>query len=138
MLRQVYNISWREKVTNKELFGNTEKLSSIICRNRLKLAGHTFRDKTSPAHQLVTWIPKHGTTRRGRPTGTYVDTLLRETGLNDELEKCMEDRDVWRLFSSRRLHGAVCLCQFWLIFHVNIAVNWLILDHFWMISGHFM
>ena len=43
MLRQVYNISWREKVTNKELYGNTEKLSSIICRNRLKLAGVTFR-----------------------------------------------------------------------------------------------
>ena len=55
MLRQVYNISWREKITNMELYGNTEKLSSIIRRNMLKLAGHVYRDKTSPAHQLVTW-----------------------------------------------------------------------------------
>ena len=93
MLRKVYNVTWREKISNKELYGKTEKLSSVIRRNRLKLAGHVYRDKASPVHQLVTWIPKHGTTSRGRPTQSYVYTLLRDTGLKDtnELEKCMED-----------------------------------------------
>ena len=101
MLRKVYNVTWTEKISNKELYGKTEKLSSVIRRNRLKLAGHVYRDKASPVHQLVTWIPKHGTTSGGRPTQSYVDTLLRDTGLKDtnELEKCMEDRDVWRQFS---------------------------------------
>ena len=108
MLRQVLNISWKDKITNKELYGEAEKLSSIIQRRRLKLAGHVYRDENSPARHLVTWIPKHGHTTKGRPTGTYIDTLLRDTGLHDvnELEKCMGDRDVWRQFSSRRRQDA--------------------------------
>ena len=108
MLRKVLNISWKDKITNRELYGEAEKLSTIIQRRRLQLAGHVYRDENSPARHLVTWIPKHGKTTQGRPTGTYIDTLLRDTGLHDvnELEKCMGDRDVWRQFSSRRRQDA--------------------------------
>ena len=108
MLRKVLNISWKDKITNRELYGEAEKLSSIIQRRRLQLAGHVYRDVNSPARHLVTWIPKHGKPTQGRPTGTYIDTLLRDTGLHDvnELEKCMGDRDVWHQFSSRRRQDA--------------------------------
>ena len=53
MLRKVYNVTWKDKITNKELYGNIIKLSSVIRRRRLQLAGHSFRDQTSPAHHLV-------------------------------------------------------------------------------------
>ena len=68
MLKKVFNVTWRDKISNEEPYGKLEKVTSIIRRNRLQLAGHVYRDKASPTHQLVTWIPKHGTTSRGRPT----------------------------------------------------------------------
>ena len=105
ILRMVINISWKDKVTNKALYGNLERVSATIRRRRLALAGHTFRDKSSPAHKILTWIPTHGGRTRGRPPTNYVDTLLRDTDLENvkELESCMEDRVVWRQRSSRRL-----------------------------------
>ena len=101
MLRKVYNVTWRNKISNKELYGKSEKLSSKIRRQRLQLAGHVYRDQESPVHHLVTWIPRHGKRSRGRPTETYVDTLLRDTGLNNtnEVEAGMKNRYSWRLFS---------------------------------------
>ena len=102
MLRKVHNVTWKDKVTNKELYGDMVKISSLIRRRRLQLAGHSFRDQTSPAHHLVTWSPKHGRKARGRPVQTFVDTLLRDTGLCSvkELEFCMLDRKVWHSFGS--------------------------------------
>ena len=104
MLRMVLNISWKDKVTNEVLYGHLEKVSWTIRKRRLALSGHIFRDKSSPAQKLITWIPTHGKRKRGRPTTTYVDTLLRDTDLEnvEDLERCMEDRVVWRLISSRR------------------------------------
>ena len=101
-LRKVFNVTWKDKITNKELYGDMSKLSSIIRRRRLQLAGHSFRDQTSPAHQLVTWSPKHGRKARGRPVQTFLETLLRDTGLCSvkELESCMLDRKVWHSFGS--------------------------------------
>ena len=102
MLRKVHNVTWKDKITNKELYGDMVKISSIIRRRRLQLAGHSFRDQTSPAHHLVTWSPKHGRKARGRPVQTFLDTLLRDTGLCSvkELESCMLDRKVWHSFGS--------------------------------------
>ena len=73
---------------------------------RLELAGHTHRDKTSPAHFTVTWQPAHGESSRGRPPTSFVDTLLRDTGLDDiaQLKQCMSDRVVWRNLSRGQTH----------------------------------
>ena len=73
-------------------------ISQVIQATRVKLAGHVFRDKKSPAHQLVTWDPVHGKISRGKPSNTFIDTLLRDTGLRSpaEIEKYMEDRALWR------------------------------------------
>ena len=70
----------------------------------MKLAGHVLRDKSSPAHMTITWQPTHGTANRCRPKATFVDTLLRDTNLETtaDLEKCMENRDIWRLMSESR------------------------------------
>ena len=103
MLRKVYNMDSQAKVPNSSLYRGLRPISETIRTRRLKLAGHTFRDKTSPAHHTVTWVPHHGSRSRGRPTTTFVDTLLRDTNLatTAELEACMENRDVWRCLSSR-------------------------------------
>ena len=103
MLRKVYNLDGRYNITNSELYGSLSLISDTMKSRRLKLAGHTFRDKTSPAHLTVTWDPQHGSMSRGRPSTTFVDSLLRDTGLNNtaELEACMADRDLWRCLSSR-------------------------------------
>ena len=83
MLRKVYNIDGRTNITNNELYGSLSYISNTIRSRRLKLAGHTFRDKSSPAHLTVTWDPQHGRLSRGRPTTTFVDSLLRDTGINN-------------------------------------------------------
>ena len=105
MLRMVLNIRWDEHITNEALYGSLSKVSNTIRSRRLQLAGHVFRDVSSPAHLTVTWKPTHGNIKSGRPTTTYVDTLLRDTGTDNvkELESCMKDRDIWRRFSSRCL-----------------------------------
>jgi hypothetical protein len=104
MLRKVYNIDGHTNINNTELYGGLSVISATIKRRRLKLAGHTFRDKSSPAHLTVTWDPHHGQASRGRPTTTFVDLLLRDTGLANtaELESCMADRAQWRVIIKSR------------------------------------
>ena len=101
MLRKVLNIGWNEKFSNDTLYGSLCKITNTIKSRRLKLAGHVFRDKTSPAHLTVTWMPSHGYANRGKPKTTFVDTLLADTGSSTiaELETIMSDRKQWRSYS---------------------------------------
>ena len=103
MLRMALNISWKDHVTNQVLYGSLPKISEVIRKRRLQLAGHCFRDKSAPVSKLVTWNPMHGKCSVGRPARSYVDILLEDTDINnvDELEKCMDDRNLWRSLSSR-------------------------------------
>ena len=43
MLEVVYNISWQQHITNKELYGDLPKVSEKVAARRLKLAGHCLR-----------------------------------------------------------------------------------------------
>ena len=54
MLRTVLNVNALDKIKNVDLYGDLPPISQIIQTNWLKLAGHVFRAKTYPAHQLVT------------------------------------------------------------------------------------
>ena len=103
MLKKVYNIKGITKISNERLYKGLSPVSDIIKARRLRLAGHTFRDQTSPAHLTVTWDPSHGTLSRGRPAHTLIDTLLRDTGLDNirELECCMSEKNEWRNRVSR-------------------------------------
>ena len=97
MLTKVKNVSWQDKIANKTLYGKLKPVTQIIHEHRMGLAGHVYRDKTSPTHKTILWQPKHGTMGPGRPKATFVDTLLRDTKLlsTTDLESCMKDRDVW-------------------------------------------
>jgi len=60
---------------------------------RLKLAGHCARHPEEAGFNLVLWVPDRGDRGRGRPTGTFIDTLMRDTGLQlEEMHACMQDK----------------------------------------------
>jgi len=89
MLRKALNISWREHVTNELLYEDLPKISTKIQTRRLKLAGHCARHPEEAASNPVLWVPDRGSRGRGRPTGTFMDTLMSDTGLQlEEMPAC--------------------------------------------------
>ena len=104
MLRKIKNIDWQAKLTNKQLYGKLKPITDTIRERRLRLAGHVHRDQSSPAHKTILWQPKHGAPARGRPTTTLVDTLLKDTNLNNtaDLDACMTNRTVWKKICGAR------------------------------------
>ena len=53
MLRAVTNKSWRDHLTNEQLYGNIPKISKSIRMHRLRFAGHSWRSKYEVASDLV-------------------------------------------------------------------------------------
>ena len=93
----VLNISWKAKLTNKQLYGNLPKLTEIVKERRLQLAGHCVRHEDEIAHHLVLWEPTRR--RRNRRRGiTFIDNLKEDTGLEcaGELKVMMNNRKVWK------------------------------------------
>ena len=98
LLRTVFNVSWSDHLTNRELYGNLPKVTEKIRERRLKLAGHCVRHSEEVASNLVLWKPSHGKPNRGRKRKTYLDNLMNDTNMErvDELQSLMMDRDLWR------------------------------------------
>ena len=95
MLRRVKNISWKDRLSNAQLYGQIPRLSIIIKRRRLALAGHVAQHN-EPAKILLFWTPEE-CRRRGRPSITLKDILHKVTGLtSNELRTAMADRQIWR------------------------------------------
>ena len=94
MLRTALNVSWRDHLTNKDLYGHLPKVSSKIRERRMRVAGHCVRHKEEEASKLVLWQPQHGQTKRGRPKTTYMHALLEDTGfpIIGELKTAMLDQ----------------------------------------------
>ena len=98
MLRMVLNISWRQHITNKELYGELPKPSERIREARLRIAGHCVRHPEEEASKVVLWQPARGTTNRGRRHFTFIDNLKKDTGLESvsEIKTAMLDKTTWR------------------------------------------
>lgn len=97
MLRAVLNVSWKDHVTNKELYGKLLPITDVIRERRLRFAGHCFRNKNELASSLLLWTPTHGSRKSGRPCKTYIDQLTTDTGLTiTELPQAMNDRKEWK------------------------------------------
>ena len=106
MLRAVYNINWKQHITNKELYGDLPKLSQKIRERRTRFAGHSYRSKNEPVAKLIHWTPKHGNRKPGRPPLTYVDVLKQDTGLDvTDMGTAMQDRRIWRAVVVRGHHS---------------------------------
>ena len=104
MLRTVLNVSWKQHMTNEELYGNLPKISHRIQIRRTRFAGHCFRSE-EPVSKMILWAPKHGYKKPGRPALTYIDIIKKDTGWDFESVKtAMQDRDVWRAIVDRGQH----------------------------------
>ena len=98
MLRMALNVDWKQRKTNKEVYGNLPRATMKIQERRMRLAGHIHRHPELVANRLLFWEPTHGVRSRGRPATTYVDSLRADTGLNDtgEMGGLMADRVLLR------------------------------------------
>ena len=98
MLRMALNISWKQKLTNTQLYQELPPVSQKIQARRMKLAGHCVRHPEEVASDLVLWEPTEGKTNRGRRTISYIDNLKEDTGVSTtaEIRTLMMDRDLWR------------------------------------------
>ena len=57
MLRMVFNVSWQNKLTNKDYMVNLPPVSSKVGFRRLKLASHCVKHPEEEASKLVLWQP---------------------------------------------------------------------------------
>ena len=98
LLRMAMGVSWKDHVTNEELYGSLPLVSLKIQERRMRLAGHCIRHEEEKASKLVLWEPIEGTRNRGVQPAPYIDNLLRDTGAENtrELRSLMEDRTDWR------------------------------------------
>ena len=93
MLRTIY-ISWRDHITNKLLYGHLPRISTVVKRRRLALAGHVSCHN-EPAELVLLWSPEVKR-RVGRPYITIKTLLEKDTGLSGtQLLVAMEDRASW-------------------------------------------
>ena len=80
MLRAALNRSWKDHLTNKELYGNIPLISKAIQQQRLRFAGHCWRSKEELAGDVLLWDPPHGRRTQGRPKKTFINQLMDDTG----------------------------------------------------------
>ena len=105
MLRMAQNVSWKTHMTNKDLYGSLPKVSEMIRKNRLRIAGHCIRHSEEEAAKVFLWEPTTGHIGRGRRPINYIDILKIDTGLEEtnNLKAVMEDRNLWKgIVSSAR------------------------------------
>jgi hypothetical protein len=60
MLRAALNISWKEHKTNTELYKGIPPITQTIKMQRMRLAGHVWRNKNELASDVLLWQPTHG------------------------------------------------------------------------------
>ena len=98
MLLMCLNITWKQKLTNEQLYQELPLVANKVAERRMKLAGHCIRHPELTASSFVLWKPSKGKTSRGRPAISYIDNLRRDTGLVEvtEIKTAMQDRMQWR------------------------------------------
>jgi len=108
MLRMCLGISWKQKLTNIQLYRELPKVTNKIAERRMKLAGHCIRHPELSASTLVLWKPTKGTPNPGKPAITYIDNLCDDLGVEDEeeIKTKMNDRVQWRELSGLVRAGA--------------------------------
>ena len=102
LLRFALNISWRDKMSNDNLYMSLPRVSQRIKKLRLQFAGHCFRDKTQIVKDLLFWKPKESMRAGQGRRLTYDKLLTKDTGrTSEELQKDMESREEWRKYINK-------------------------------------
>ena len=57
LLRMAQNISWKNKISNEQLYNGSPIAKFIISEIMLNLAGHCIRHKEEMTHNIIVWTP---------------------------------------------------------------------------------
>lgn len=102
-LRTIMKVTWKDKVTNKEILERTglTPMEDMLIRKNLRWTGHIMRmpQDRLPKQILFSQLPV-GSRKRGRPRLRFKDTVKRNLkrrniNLNSWPELC-NDRSIWR------------------------------------------
>ena len=67
LLRMVFNVHWKEHMTNEELYGTMMRVTDKIQEHRMWFAGHNIRQVGTPSSKLIlganAWTRFKGTAR---------------------------------------------------------------------------
>ena len=72
LLRADLNISLRDHISNKELYGDLPPVSTSLQICRLKFIAHCWRSKNETVSPLLLWDPKPGSRSRERPATIFI------------------------------------------------------------------
>ena len=97
MLRAIMNVSWKEHMTNRELYNNIPIITSSIREQRMRFAGYCRRSNNELVSDVLLWTPKNGKRSRVRPAKKFVDQMVEDTECEvEELINLMDNRDEWK------------------------------------------
>ena len=102
--RRMMKVSWREHMTNEEVFKRANESRSFM-RNlktrRANMIGHTLRHNGMLARAIEGMV--QGKNTRGRPPLAYIDQILKDTNTKTyfELKRLAEDREEWRVAANQ-------------------------------------
>ena len=74
LLRAALNVRWQSHATNKVLYENLPKISTVAKERRLRFSGHCWRNKDEIIEQLLLWQPAPGNRPSGRPDNICLPT----------------------------------------------------------------
>ena len=97
MLRAIFNKSWRQHPTRRQLYSHLPPITKTIQVRWTRHARHCWRSKDELVSDVLLWTPTYGQAKAGRPARTYIQQLCEDTGCNPEdLLEAMNDREKWR------------------------------------------
>ena len=112
-LRQILNISWKDKVTNLKVRELTDMptLEDIIRERRLRWAGHIWRmPNDALARTALNWTPAGCKRKPGRPRMDWIQTVKQDIARADvkwdDVPQLATDRVAWRTLTARCIDGA--------------------------------
>ena len=123
--------TWRQPLTNRQLYGNLPPVSSVIQVRRLQFAGHCYRSKNEVVNRVILWEPKHGRRSRGRRAKNYIDILAVDAcARSSELLDLMENREQWKTIINSASSTLGRVLVEYACMHAKTIYNLLILIHF--------
>ena len=97
MLRAILNKSWLQHPKKHQLYGHLPPIRKTIKVRRTRHARHCWRSRDELISDVLPWIPTYGRAKAGRPAGTCIQQLCKDTGCSPEdLLEAMNNREKWR------------------------------------------
>ena len=94
MLRAILNKSSRQHPTRHQLYGHLPPIMETI---QVRHTGHCWRSRDELIIDVLLWTPTYGRAKAGRPAGTYIQQLCKDTECSPEdMPEAMNDREKWK------------------------------------------